>query len=95
MPLVASKLTRVELDEDRTITTGSTRVHHILVCNASASNVEVTFIDNASATLLTIAVLANSSFGHQAVFIVNNGLLVNSASDADVSVTVAHSADGA
>jgi len=91
----ASRLTRVELDAARTITTGSTRVSNILVCNAGASNREVIFRKNDATEILSIAVLAGTSFGYEVVWIADSGLTIDTLSDAAVSVTVAHTSDGA
>lgn len=96
MPLVASKLTRVELNISRTITTGSTRVHSILVTNASEQAKIVTFTDNDAVTKISIAVAGEQSFLYSQPWIADNGLLVSSTDPvATVSVTVMHGADGA
>lgn len=91
----ATRLTRVELDAARTISTGSIRVSSVLVCNATAGAVEVVFTDNDATEILSIAVPANTSFNYNVVWIAVNGLLIASEGDANVSVTVAHGADGA
>lgn len=91
----ATRLTRVELDAARVITTGSIRVSNVLVCNATAGAVEVSFLDNDATEILSIAVPANSSFQYPAVWIASNGLNIATEGDAGVSVTVAHGFEGA
>ena len=85
----ASILYRAELDAARVITTGSIRVNSVLVVNATASNVEVHFLNNAGTEILSIAVLAHDSFEFRAIWLADAGLNIQSASDANVSVVVA------
>ena len=95
MSVTASRLTRVELDAQRTIMSGETfRMDSILVCNASAAPTVVTFTNVASTVILTIAVLANSTFQWDVSFVVDGGLIIGSLGDSLVSVTLAHSAPG-
>lgn len=95
MFVTASQLTRVELNAARTISASSIRVNSILACNATAGALEVRFTDTAGTEILSIALPANSSFLWTGPAIFSSGLLALSNSDANVSVTVAHSAAGA
>ncbi len=92
--MASTVLTRVELDAERIILTGSFRVDHILVCNATGSAIEVIFNDADGTEILSIAVPANDSFGYEVSWIAGNGLVAETEGDAAVSVTVAHSATG-
>ncbi len=92
--MASTVLTRVELDAERTILDGTYRVDHILVCNSTASNIEVIFNDADGTEILSIAVLARDSFGYEVSWIAGNGLVAETEGDAAVSVTVAHSATG-
>lgn len=91
----ATRLTRVELDAARVITTGSIRITGILVSNDSGGNVEVVFRDNDGTEILSIAVLAADSKSFEVPWIADNGLNIDSASSADVSVTVSRGFEGA
>ena len=95
MSMLATKLTRVTLDAERTISTGTFRVLGIIVANATASDAEVVFRDNDATNLLNITVPAHDSVEFSANWVAENGLVIPSASDADIVVTVAHGADGA
>jgi hypothetical protein len=95
MPSIASKLTRVELDAARTITTGTTRVQGIIASNGSAGAVTVEFIDNNGDEVLTIDVPAGDSNEFSAYWIADKGLIISTLGDSDVVVTVAHTSDGA
>lgn len=95
MPQIATKITYGTLDAALVISTGSIRVSDILVTNASASNVVAIFRDNDNNIKLRLAVLAHDSNSWGAKWIADNGLKVDSLSDSDISVSVAHSADGA
>ena len=93
--MIASKLTRVTLDEDRIIFTESVRVDHILISNSTTSAIECVFKDNEDNIKLNITVPAQDSFGYDVTFMADKGLKVDGLGDEDVVVTVAHSADGA
>jgi hypothetical protein len=95
MSSLATKLTRVTLDAERTISTGSFRVLGIIVSNATASDAEVVFRDNDANNLLNITAPAHDSVEFSANWVANNGLVIPSAGDVNVVVTVAHGADGA
>jgi hypothetical protein len=95
MPLIASQLSRVELDDDRVISAGTLHVLGILVSNATISDVEVVFKNNAAAPILNIAVPAHDSVEFSAQWMADKGLNVASLGDANVVVTVAHGAEGA
>ncbi len=95
--MASTVLTRVELDAERVVfvATRSVRIDHILVCNATASNIEVVFSDAAGTEILSIAVIARDSFGYEVSWISSAGITIATEGDAAVSVTIAHSADGA
>ena len=97
MPTVASRITRVTLDVDRTIDTGSIRVQNVLVSNATNNMAEVAFLDNDDNNILNITVGPQDSMEFTGVWLADNGLKVDTGSiqDADVVVTVLHSAPGA
>lgn len=95
MPLIATKTTRVTLDAARDISLGSIRVHSILVSNDSVGDVTVEFTDADDVALLSMSVLAQSSLTWDPIWMADNGLKVLTASSAAVTVTVAHTADGA
>lgn len=95
MPLVASKITRSVMDAARTVSESTIRVHGIVVSNATASVAEVVFTDTDDTPILNITCPANDSEHWTPVWIADNGLKITSVGDADVVVTVAHSADGA
>ena len=95
--MTSTVLTRVELDAERVvfIATRSVRIDHILVCNGTGSVVEVVFSNAAGTEILSIAAPANSSFGYEVSWVSNAGITIATEGDAAVSVTIAHSADGA
>lgn len=95
MPQVASRLSHVTLDAERSISSGSIRVLNILVSNPTALDHLVTFNNNSGTTILQIAVPARDSETYAVAFIADAGLVVESVSDVNVTVTVAHGADGA
>lgn len=93
----ATKKTRVELDAARVLFTGtqSVRISYIHVCNGAATAKEVVFRNAATTEVLSVSLLANTSHGVNVVWICDDGLNIDSASDAGVSVTVFHGAVGA
>jgi len=92
---LATKLTRVTLDAEHVISTGSIRVNGILASNATASPVTVQFQNNAGTEIITMHVAANDNDSWDVMWIADAGLKIASAGDADVVVTVAHGAVGA
>lgn len=95
MPLVSTRLSRLPLNADRVVSTGSIRVHNIYVSNATDTPIEVAFLDNSGIPLLNMTVSAYDSDNFGSVWIADNGLKVSGLDDVNVVVTVAHSADGA
>ena len=95
MPLIATKTTRVELNAARTISLNSIRVHSILVSNDTAGAIEAEFTDADDVALISIAVPVGATYSWDVMWMADNGLKVATLGDADVSVTVAHPADGA
>ena len=95
MAMFASQLTRVTLDANRTITTGTIHILGIIVANGTAAAVSVVFKNTAGTEVLDIEVGANDSEQFNAHWVADAGLTVDSVSDAAVIVTVAHGADGA
>lgn len=95
--MAATILTRVELNAERTpfTATESVRIDHILVCNSTASNIEVIFSNAAGTEILSIAVLARDSFPYEVSWICDAGMVIATEGDAAVSVTIAHSQHGA
>ena len=95
--MAATVLTRVELDAERVVFTASetVRVDHILVCNAVVGVVEVVFENAAGDEILSIAAPASTSFPYEVSWIADAGITIQTQGDADVSVTIAHSAIGA
>ena len=88
MPIVASRITRVELDADREISAGSIRVQNVLVANGTAANVVVNFTDVDATVILTMAVLANDSQTFAGNWIADKGFIALSEGDADVGVSL-------
>lgn len=93
---ISSKLTRVTLDAERTIESGSTiRVQGILVANGTSDPKDISFNDSDGTEILTISVGANSSESWSSSFIAQNGLVIETEGNAAVVVTIAHGAAGA
>ncbi len=95
MPQTATRLTRVTLDADRTVSDGSIRVHNIYVANGTASPVEVVFTDKAGTLLLNMVIPALDSEQFPGIWIADAGLRILGLSSANVIVTVLHTQDGA
>jgi hypothetical protein len=97
MPIVASRITRVTLDVDRTITTGTIRVQNILVSNATNNAAEIIFLDNDDNNILNITAPPQDSESFPGDWIADNGLKIDAdaIADANVVVTVLHGQDGA
>lgn len=93
MPLVATRITRVDLTAARTVLDGTFRVHSIHVANKSANKIDVEFTDADDVAKFTMAVLADTSDSWDVKVLWDNGMKVG-AIDANVIVTVAHSQDG-
>jgi hypothetical protein len=67
----------------------------IIVSNATASDAEVVFRNNDAVNILNITVPAHDSESFTAHWVAENGLVIPSAGNVNVVVTVAHGADGA
>tara|TARA_R110000751_G_scaffold93078_2_gene181857 strand:- start:820 stop:1017 length:198 start_codon:yes stop_codon:yes gene_type:complete len=65
------------------------------VSNDTAAAIEAEFTDADDVALLSIAVPVGGTYSWDVIWMADNGLKVATLSDADVSVTVAHTADGA
>jgi hypothetical protein len=92
---LASRISRYVMSQDRTVTTGSIRVHNIYVGNASADAVEVVFHDNDNIPLLNMVCPAMDSDDFGGIWLADNGLKIIGIDDADVIVTIIHSDEGA
>ena len=90
----SSKITHGDLAADVVISAFSIRVDGILVSNNTGSADVVTFVDADGITALIITVPANASFSWEVSWMADNGLTAQTAITG-VTVTVAHSADGA
>lgn len=92
---VATRLSRLPLNTDRVVSSGSIVVHTIYVANATANPVEVVFKDNNDFPLLNMVAGAYDGENFGVCWLADNGLKVSGLEDGDVIVTVAHSAVGA
>jgi hypothetical protein len=95
MPLVASRLSRLTLNFDRVVSSGSIRVQNIYVSNATSAPIEVVFKDNNDHPLLNMVISAYNSDCFATPWIADNGLKVGGLDDGNVVVTVAHTSVGA
>lgn len=86
---VATRSTKVDLTEDRPITSGSTFFHSILIGNSTAVDYEVVFNDKDGTEILSIMVPATKSFEYFTSFFADNGLTVVGLRDSGVTVTLA------
>ncbi len=91
----ATKVTRVVLDVDRTISTGSIMVYGIIIANSTASAAEIEIEDFSGATRITVTVPALSSETIDFVFLADSGLGISGVGSTAVFATVFHSQDGA
>ena len=90
----ASQISRLPLDVDRVVSTGSIRVHTIYVANATANPAHVAFLDNDNIPLLNMVIPAYDSDDFGGPWIADNGLKISGLGSSDVIVTVQHSAEG-
>ena len=95
MANAASRITRVELDSDRTITTGTIRVDNIVVSNPLAVAIEVVFCDTDNTAILNIVVGPYDTKFFEGIWVADNGLLIRGLSDSNVVVTILHTSVGA
>jgi hypothetical protein len=95
MYVLATRLTRVALDQNRVISAGSIRVTGVVVSNGTGAAVTVVFRDREANNVMDITVPTNDTVSFNIPFVADKGLNIVSASSADVVVTVAHGADGA
>lgn len=95
MPQTASKLTRVTLEADKTIDTGSIRVSNIYVANGTSSPCEIVFTDTAGTPILNMMAPAYDSEQFPGVWIADGGLKVLGLGSDNVIVTVLHGQPGA
>jgi len=94
MPILATRVTSVNLLTARTLLDGSFRVHSILIANTwNVTAVPIEFTDLDDVPVLTVYLSPNTSFSWNVVWLADNGLKV-AAINADVIVTITHSADG-
>lgn len=93
MPLIAIRRTVVTLGTAKTVLTGSYRVHQIMIANATANPVTVTFTNADGGTEAVVRAAANDTFSCEANQLWDNGM-VASAAGASITLTVAHSQDG-
>ena len=92
----ASRVTRVTLDANRIIGAGATiTVFYILVANSTSSIAEVDIQDGDSKNRITVVVPPNSSVPVEVEWIADNGLVISGLGNANVFVTIFHSAGGA
>ena len=95
MPDIASRITRLTLNADRVLTTGSIRVYSVYIANTTTTPVEVVFHDNDGIPLLNMVCPAFGSENFAGLWLADNGLKVLSLDDAGVIVTILHGQDGA
>ncbi len=95
MPQTSPVISRVTLDADRTISSGSIRVSNILVANGTATACEVVFTTTAGTPILNIVVPSQDSEHFTGEWIADAGLKVLGLGSASVIVTVLHGQDGA
>lgn len=91
----ASRVTRVTLDQDQPIAGGeSITVFYIVVANSTVLDAEVDLKDVSGNVLLTIVAPAHQSETLEIEWVADKGLVVDGIGDANVVVTVFHSAGG-
>lgn len=90
----APRISRLTLDADRVLTTGTITVSYIYIANSTASPVEVVFLDNDAVPILNMVVKAQSSDRFEGAWIVDNGLNISGVSDVDVVVSILHTSEG-
>ncbi len=95
MPQTSSRITRSTLDADRTISTGSIRVHNIYVSNPTSTGAEIVFTDADGTPILNMTVKDCDSEQFPGAWIADNGLKVLGLGDANIVVTILHGAVGA
>lgn len=92
---LATRTTHAALDATRTLLSGTYRVHSILVSNTTAAVADVTLYDADDNVKAKITVPLGSTYDWTVDVIWDNGMkALAAAPSADVTVTVAHSADG-
>lgn len=92
---VATRRTRVTLDQDRTIAAGeSIIVYYIIVANSSNQAAEVCIQDADGSNEATITVPAQDSRPIEVVWLADTGLRIDGIGSDQVFVTVWHSSGG-
>lgn len=91
----ATRVTRVVLDVDRTISTGSIMVYGIILSNSTASTAEIEIEDVAGNTRITVTVPAMNSETVDFVFLADKGLIISGVGSTEVFASVFHSSEGA
>lgn len=91
----ASKITRVTLDANRTISSGQTiTVFWIVITNSNSSDAEINITDAAGNNSLIVNCMAHDSKVLPIEFVADGGLIIQSIGSTTVSVMVGHSQGG-
>lgn len=93
---VASRITRVTLEQDQTIESGSTiTVFGFIVANSTTCPAEVDIQDGDGTKKITIVVPPVDSKIVEIEWIADNGLVIDGIGSASVYVTIFHTSPGA
>lgn len=87
---VYPEISRLTLDQDRVLTTGSIEVKYIYISNSTDNPVEVAFLDNDNIPFLNMNAPARGSGEYSGLWVADNGFKIAGVDDIDVVVSILH-----
>lgn len=91
MPQTATRISRLTLESDKVVSTGTIRVQNIYVANVTNTPAEVVFQDNDGVPILNMMVPAYDSDDFGGHWIADNGLKIIGLDDQNIIATIIHS----